>query len=145
MAPEDRSRLIRYLDFLEDELSDFPKFSQVDWTTYTSDRDLRRNLERWIENIVNCSIDIAKTLLASEGREIPGSYREILKGLGSIPSFGETLGEDISQWAALRNILAHEYLDIQWRLIESFLQRAEPVCRALVDKVKARLKCPKPE
>ena len=139
MAPEDRSRLIRYLDFLEDELSDFPKFCRVDRSAYISDRDLRRNLERWIENIVNCSIDIAKILLASEGREIPGSYREILKALGSIPPFGETLGEEISQWAALRNILAHEYLDLRWSLIEKFLQSAEPVCRKLVDKVKARL------
>ena len=36
MAHDDRSKLIRTLDFLEDELSDFPKFSQVDWSTYTS-------------------------------------------------------------------------------------------------------------
>lgn len=139
MAPEDRSRGIRYVDFLEDELSDFSKFSQVDWRTYTSDKDLRRNLERWIENIVNCSIDIAKILLASEGREIPGSYREILKALGSLPSFGETLGEEISQWATLRNILAHEYLDIRWSHIEKFLRRAEPMYKDLVDKVKAWL------
>ncbi|HID95445.1 MAG TPA: nucleotidyltransferase domain-containing protein [Candidatus Latescibacteria bacterium] len=53
---------------------DFPKFSKMDWRTYNLDRDLRRNLERWLENIVNCSIDIAKIILASEGREIPGSY-----------------------------------------------------------------------
>jgi hypothetical protein len=51
--PEERERLIRYIDFLEDELSDFGKFAMVSWKKYQEDRDIRRNLERWIENIVN--------------------------------------------------------------------------------------------
>ncbi len=63
LPPEDRARLIRYVDFIESELSDFSKFSKIDWKTYNEDRDIRRNLERWIENIVNCSIDIAKVII----------------------------------------------------------------------------------
>lgn len=136
MLPEYKSRLLRYIDFLDSELSDFPKFSQVDWSTYTSDRDLRRNLERWIENIVNCSIDIAKVLLAMKAREIPSTYRGVLKSLGSIPPFDEEFGERISKWAALRNILAHEYLDIRWQLLERFLGEAEPTFRELLEKLK---------
>ena len=46
MLPEDRGSLIRYLDFLEDELSDFPRFSRIDWSAYVSDRDLRHSLRR---------------------------------------------------------------------------------------------------
>ncbi len=30
LLPEDRERLIRYVDFMEAELSDFPKFSKID-------------------------------------------------------------------------------------------------------------------
>jgi len=66
LLPEDRERLIRYIDFMESELSDFPRFSKVNWKIYSENRDLRRNLERWIENIVNCSIDIAKVILIIE-------------------------------------------------------------------------------
>jgi len=62
LLPKDRDRLIRYVDFMESELSDFPRFSKIDWTTYSGDRDLRRNLERWIENLVNRSIDVVKVL-----------------------------------------------------------------------------------
>jgi len=111
--PEDKDRLIRYIDFMESELADFPKFKRIDWTTYNENRDVRRNLERSVENIVNCSIDIAKVILASEDRRIPTSYKGILKGLGGIHHFDEAFGEEISQWASLRNILAHEYLDIR--------------------------------
>jgi len=138
LLPEDRERLIRYLDFLEAELSDFPKFSKIDWKTYTEDRDMRRNLERWIENIVNCSIDIAKVILAAEDKRIPVTYKEILKEFGATHS-DEVFGENISQWAILRNILAHEYLDIRWSSIKKFIQVAEPTYRKLVDKVKALL------
>lgn len=139
LAHENRERLIRYVDFIESELSDFPKFSKIDWKTYSEDRDLRRNLERWIENLVNCSIDIAKVLLISRGKQIPASYKGILMALGAIEDFDETFGENISQWDSLRNILAHEYLDIRWTAIKRFLQTAEPVYRELISKIKSFL------
>jgi uncharacterized protein YutE (UPF0331/DUF86 family) len=139
LLPEDTERLTRYVDFMESELSDFPKFSKIDWRTYNEDRDLRRNLERWIENLVNCSIDIGKVLLVAEDRRIPTTYREILTQLGAIQYFDEAFGAAISRWCSLRNILAHEYLDVRWNPIEDFVQSAEPVYRELVDKIKSML------
>ncbi|MDI6704585.1 MAG: DUF86 domain-containing protein, partial [bacterium] len=133
---EDRERLIRYIDFMEQELSDFPKFSKVEWRIYNEDRDMRRNLERWIENIVNCSIDIAKVILASKERKIPTTYKEALKELGSIPPFDEGFGKSISEWTTLRNILAHEYLDMRWTSIKKFLKTAEPIYKQLVETIR---------
>lgn len=137
LLPEDRERLIRYLDFLESERADFPRFSRVDWKTYQSDRDLRRNLERWIENLVNCAIDIAKVLLVCEGRGIPSTYRDALKELGSLPYFDPEFGEEISRWAALRNILAHQYLDLRWQAIDRFLRESESSFRKLAQGVRS--------
>jgi len=145
LLPEDRERLIRYVDFMESELSDFPKFLKIDWKTYNNDRDTRRNLERWIENIVNCSIDIAKVSLALEERGIPSSYKGMLKELGATQHFDEAFGENISQWASLRNILAHEYLDIRWRPVKQFIQTAEPIYRQLVNTIKLFLNPPSQE
>ena len=97
LLPEDRDRLIRYVDFMESELADFSRFSKIDWKTYNMDRDIRRNLERWIENIVNCSIDIAKVILALEDRRIPTSYKGTLQELGATQHFDETFGKNISR------------------------------------------------
>jgi len=143
--PEERERLIRYIDFLEDELSDFGKFAMVSWKKYQEDRDLRRNLERWIENIVNCSVDIAKVILIVENRGIPSTYREALRELGSTPGFSEELGHNISQWVSLRNILAHDYLDVRWDSIRRFIKSAEPMYRDLIEGVKTILKASAPE
>ena len=139
LLPEDKERLIRYVDFMESELSDFSKFSNIDWKVYSEDKDLRRNLERWIENLVNCSIDIAKVILVVEERRIPQTYKEILKELGATQHFDEEFGENISQWAVLRNILAHEYLEVLWNSIKKFIQSAEPVYKRLITKIKSFL------
>ena len=136
LIPEDRERLIRYVDFLESELEDFPRFSRLDWKTYYEDRDLRRNIERWIENLVNCSIDVAKVMLVIEDKRIPSTYREIIRALGTTEPFDEEFGEAISQWSALRNILAHEYLDLRWDSIRKFVQSAEPHYERLVRTIK---------
>ena len=139
LRPEERERLIRYVDFLDDELADFQKFLTVSWKTYQENRDLRRNLERWIENIVNCSVDIAKVILVVENREIPATYREALRELGSTPYFSEEFGGRIAQWVSLRKILAHEYPDIRWNSVRRFINFAEPVFRELTEGVKSLL------
>jgi len=36
LAPADKDRLLRYLDFLDSELNDFSKFSKTDWKTYNT-------------------------------------------------------------------------------------------------------------
>jgi len=136
LLPEDRERLTRYVDFMESEISDLPGFSDVDWKMYSENRDMRRNLERWIENLVNCSIDIAKVILVIENKRIPSTYKEVLKELGATRYFDEAFGDALSQWAVLRNILAHEYLDIRWGSINRFIQSAAPVYRKLIEGIK---------
>lgn len=136
MRKEERERLIRLLDYLESEVDDYPAFSQLTWEMYQKDKVKRRNVERWIENIVMSSIDIAKILLASENRPIPGSYKEILYNIGLIGDFNEEFGKKLSRWAGLRNIVVHEYLDIRWRNIKEFIRESEPVFRELIKGVR---------
>ncbi len=136
LRKEDRENLIRHIDFLESELQDYPEFRDMDWTTYQTSRDKRRNVERWIENIVNCSIDIAKVLLATEEKPVPETYKDILRQMGTIHTFDEKFGRDLSKWARLRNIITHDYLDIKWDSIKIFIDQAEPTYRRLLQGVK---------
>lgn len=140
MRKEDRERVIRLLDYLESEVDDYPVFSNLSWETYQKDKERRRNVERWIENIVMSSIDIAKVLLAAENRPIPDSYKEILFHTGLIGDFDEEFGKKLSKWSGLRNIVAHEYLDIRWRNIKEFISESEPVYRQLIKGIKKILK-----
>ena len=140
LRPEEKSRLIKHISFLETELSDFPRFHKISWKKYNEDRDTRRNLERWVENIVNCSIDIAKILIISGGLDMPPTYREILRSLGATLYFDEKFGNEVSRWAELRNIITHDYLDMSWTRIRKFLDTAEPLCKQLTEKIRKELK-----
>ena len=48
--------------------------------------------------------------------------------------------ETLSKWAGLRNILAHEYIDLRWESIKKFIDSAEPVFVELCEKIKSLLK-----
>ena len=136
----DIDRLIHILDFMESELSDLPMFNSLTKNTYMSDSSTRRNVERWVENIVNASIDIAKIVLASEQKKIPQTYREILQNMELLEGFDSELAQKLSEFSKLRNVLAHEYLDIRYEQIDIFIQEMAPSYRKLFNFAKGMLK-----
>lgn len=135
LEERDKERLTRHLEFLTGELKDFQKFSEYAWNDYQFDRDKRRNIERWIENIANSTIDMAKILLASDDFPIPQTYKEILFAFGA-KYFNEDFGKKIESWAILRNIVTHEYLDIKWNSIKAFLKESKPLLEQIHSKIK---------
>jgi uncharacterized protein YutE (UPF0331/DUF86 family) len=134
---EVRFRLIRHLDFLENELKDYERFKSLSWENYNNDRSCRRDVERWVENIVNSSIDIAKIVLMNEGITLPDTYRAIIKNLSIISDFKELNTERLSRLVILRNVISHEYLDIRWSSIKKFILETESLYRDLLNKVRS--------
>ena len=136
----DKDRLIRMVDFLEMELNDFEKFKKVDQIQYTEDITTKRNIERWVENIVNSSVDIAKIIIASEKRHIPDTYKSIVLSLGTIEGFDPDIAFALSEFSKMRNMLAHEYLDIRFVQIKEFIKKSESAYKYLVDFIKNYIK-----
>jgi uncharacterized protein YutE (UPF0331/DUF86 family) len=132
-------RLIKHITFLENELEDFEIFRSLSWEEYFKERSKRRNVERWIENIINSSIDISKIILLSEGIPLPDTYKELLDSVSLVPGFDKELMKTLSEWVRFRNIIAHEYLDIRWASIKKFIQEAEPLFTNFVKEVKEYL------
>lgn len=128
----DKERLIKVTDFLEQEIKDFSIMRTIDQIKYQTDRATKRNLERWVENIVNSSIDIAKIILASEKKLIPNTYKTILENLIEVNSFDLEKGRALGKFAKIRNILAHEYLDLRFNKIKEFLADSESCYSYLV-------------
>lgn len=135
----DRSRLVRIIDFLEDELADAAQFDEMDMERYSTDRDFRRSVERWVENLVNASIDAAKIVLASERRPVPNTYREAVEMLATVNGFREQ--EEITRRLAantrVRNMLAHEYLDLRYTRVNAVVDHAADTYGALVAALRA--------
>ena len=135
LSQEDRANLSEHLIFLENELKDIEKFKELTWREYSEEGSKRRDAERWIENLVMASLDIAKIVLSSEKKALPQTYRETLKTFGAL-YINETFGDKISQFVELRNIIAHEYLDIRWSRIQKFIAAAEDLYKEFIPKIK---------
>ncbi|MBI4136344.1 MAG: DUF86 domain-containing protein, partial [Candidatus Vogelbacteria bacterium] len=128
----DKNRLIKVIDFMESELAYYSNFIKLDQEGYERDIITRRNLERWAENIVNASTDVAKIILGSEKKEIPQTYREILQKLGLLDGFDGGVAERLSRFAKLRNVLAHEYLDLRFAQLKKFVDESESDYKKLI-------------
>lgn len=139
LAEDDKERLVRIADFLETEIKCYSEFAGMTQDSYESNAALKRNVERWAENIVNSSIDIAKIVLASHKKRMPQTYRDILRELSLIKGFSKDAADKLAQFAKLRNIPAHEYLDIRFAHIERFIEDSETAYKKLLDFVKALL------
>lgn len=136
LKPEQKSSIAERVNFIEVEIKDLnEKYQGLDWKTYSTDREARRNIERLIENLANASIDICKIMLAGEAVEIPGTYQEIILKLGELSVIDNTLAEQIAGLAKARNVLAHQYLDYKWDLIKNLIKEAPLFLEKFIKKI----------
>lgn len=136
-TPEAKNSLEERLVFLQDQFSDLKQFKNLTFLTYRDDRNERRNTERWIENLVMASLDIAKIILASDKKTIPQSYKDILNLFACLyMNMEEQPAERFAKFAELRNIVAHEYLDLRWEKIKKFIEEAKKFYPKFIEKVK---------
>lgn len=109
----DRSRAL--IQFMEETLEYFQrKLEGVDRDRYLADRDIRNILDKTINDIILCLVDISEDLLKSHQRTVPDTYRD------TILACYEFLGESALKVAPLvkrRNETIHQYLKVNWQNI----------------------------
>jgi uncharacterized protein YutE (UPF0331/DUF86 family) len=133
-----KTSIIKRVDFIEIELKDLDEYKNLDFSTYARDRKARRDVERITENIVNAVIDIGKIILAGEEIALPDTYREIFIKLGDSGLIDTRLAACLSDLARLRNILAHQYLDIKWEMIKDFIAQGGKEVKLFLDITRSR-------
>lgn len=137
LSETDKERLARLVEFLEEEIKSYEDFKNLEWKEYSVNRHTKRDVEHWLENIVNASIDAAKIVLASEKLPRPETYKETMKSLEIIKDgFDKKTAEKLSEFAGLRNIITHEYIDIRWRQIQEFIKTSKPFYEYLIEFIK---------
>ena len=108
-------RVKRLLSFIDETLHYFSdKVENVEKDYYFANRDIRSILDKTINDIILCLVDIAEECLKEKGRAIPDSYRD------TILSCHEFLGEIALKMAPLvrhRNEVIHQYLRVNWQNI----------------------------
>ena len=126
MLKGDKAKLVPNLDYLEKELQFLSKYKEdVDWKVYQSVREKRLEIERWVESLINVTLDLSKMLLTLKGKEVPETSRELLFKMAALIFDKEADAEKFSEMAKIRNTLAHRYLDMRWEDIKRFILIAQ--------------------
>ncbi|MBI4849241.1 MAG: DUF86 domain-containing protein [Nitrospirae bacterium] len=101
--------------FLNEAIEYFTqKLEGADKDKYFADRDVRNILDKTINDIILCIVDISEELLKSRRRNIPETYKD------TILACHEFVGDIVLKIAPLtkhRNETIHQYLKINWQNI----------------------------
>lgn len=126
-------RIERLLGFIEDTIPYFlSKLGKVDKDLYFADRDIRSILDKTINDLILCLVDIAEECLRKNKRTIPDTYKD------TILACYEFLGETVLKVAPLvkhRNEMVHQYLKVNWQNIVTVKNKV-PEIKKFVDKAK---------
>lgn len=78
--------------------------------------------ERALQVAVEAIIDVGHHVLAGRGLPVPGTYREVVPAMASAGILEPSLAARLDGMAGLRNILVHDYVDVDparvWLVIE---------------------------
>lgn len=121
--PDNRRK--RLLTFMEETITYFrEKVRGVDRDRYFADRDLRNILDKTINDIILCMVDIAEECLKKHRRRIPETYKD------TILACHEFVGDIALKVAPLvkhRNEIIHQYLKVNWQNIMVIKSRARDI------------------
>ncbi len=105
-------RLLVFLDGTVDYFVE--KVEGVDRDRYFADRDIRSILDKTINDIILCLVDLSEEVLKTKRRGIPDTYKD------TILACHEFLGDTVLKVVPLvkhRNETVHQYLKMNWQNI----------------------------
>jgi len=77
--------------------------------------------------------------LTLEEIRLPDTYKDIVLSISIVKELNIDSVESLAGWVRVRNIVAHEYLDIRWSSIKKFISETEPLFRNFLEKTKKYL------
>jgi uncharacterized protein YutE (UPF0331/DUF86 family) len=115
----DRETFDRRLGRLEELLRGLRSLAELEKAAFLADQSARVKAERWLQLAGEVAIDLANQLIADRGWPTPHTYRESFQILAREGVLAQQLAAQMEGWAALRNLLVHLYMEIDYeRLFE---------------------------
>ncbi len=108
------SKLDEYIEFLY-EMCKYPK------EEYLFDPMIYGSTERFLHLSIECAIDIANHIISDMGYRKPSSNKEIFEILFENKIIDNNLKENLSNMAGFRNILVHDYINLDREIVYDIL------------------------
>ena len=110
---------------LNERLARLEPFRKKKREEFDADPYLRDIVERNLEVSAQCCIDICHRIIVLEKARKPIDYYEAFIIVGEIGVLSNAFARSIAPLAGFRNILAHEYIGIDWDQVFTNLQQID--------------------
>ena len=81
-------------------------------------------IERILELLIMTASDIVFHLIADKGEPVPASYKAAFLRAGELGIIKKKLSKNLALSAGLRNILVHEYEEIDYKIVHKSIPSA---------------------
>ncbi|OIQ52882.1 hypothetical protein MORE_24720 [Moorella thermoacetica] len=110
----DLERVLRRLKRLEEYVNFLKEYQNVSLDEFLHNHQIYSTVERDLELAITCIMDIGNHIISAMDLPEPETYADI--------PISQELARKLSGAVRFRNILAHEYMDIDRRLVYKHLQ-----------------------
>ncbi len=113
----DRERVVERLERLSVLLARLERIEEAGETAYLGDLSLRLEGERALQLALQICIDLAAQAVAERGLTVPSAYADLFPALSAEGVLTADLAQRLAAAARQRNLLVHEYLSLDDRLV----------------------------
>ena len=122
----DKEFVHRKISLIEEELMRLIEFENLTLDQVAQDYKSQAIVERILERVITRAIDINQHLIAELGGTLRTirSYRETFLRLADLGVYSKDFAQKVAPCAGLRNVLVHDYNNIDQELVHKSIQSA---------------------
>lgn len=124
MPKVDVELLRRKIKLLEEDLAKLKDYREMSLEEYLKNQETQLVVERLLEKITGRLIDINYHVLKEEYEIMPEDYYNSFIEMGENKVVSEEFAKEIAKSVGLRNALAHEYEEINQKLVFESIELA---------------------
>jgi len=98
-------------------------FENISFKNFENDFVKRHSIERIIELIVECAIDINSIIISQNLNQMPKDYYQTFRQLTKLKIYNSNFAEKIAASVGLRNRLVHEYEKVDLVIVYSWIKK----------------------
>lgn len=121
--PKDRiDEILEKLKLLKSYVELLKRYRGVREDELEKDLEKRGVVERYLQLSIEIVLDIADLIIAEYRLPVAKTYKEAIETLGTNKIVDQKFSQKISPMAGLRNVLVHDYVKVDYRMIANFLK-----------------------
>jgi len=133
------STLLRKWEKLNEYFNDLYIFKDLSLSEYLKQKNTKYVVERLLFLIAETILDFLEHILASKFNVISESYEDIIKNAMKYEIITDNLYKDLKGLGSFRNILAHEYLELNdeqvYQNMKKMIKISDRVLKELKDQI----------